>query len=126
MRPLVIDEIAQAKVREILVFAADNWYRPGVSEQVPGNDSRHVAILNTYRCVFSYTDMKDELFRHLSISVPSKDYPNPIVTWVIADLFGFSGWDGKSPDPPKDWLFDVNEGEHCIVLAQKMPRSSRK
>lgn len=119
MRALVIDDAVQARVREILEHSAGNWYRPGKSENPPGEDPRHVVMLNTYRCVFSYTDIHDCLWRHLSVSVPSKNYPNPFAIYTIAELFGFTGWDGTSEKPPADWLMDVNKIEHCVVVAQK-------
>ena len=122
MRPLVIDDTARARVAEVEAFAFANWYRPGQSENAPGDDSRHVVELNTYRCVFSYTLAPDgELFRHLSISVPSKAYPNPFAVFTIAELFGFTGWDGKTLEAPDDWMIDLNKEEHCVVAAQRVP-----
>ena len=51
------------------------------------------------------------LFRHLSVSVPMPGrYPNPIAVWMIADLYGFTGW---SPEMgvkiPPDWMPQVRE-----------------
>jgi hypothetical protein len=122
MRPLVIDEETRAKVCAVEEFAYSNWYRPGQSELVPGDDPRHTVLLNTYRCVFSYTKMRSELFRHLSVSVPSAKYPHPYAVWTIAELFGFTGWDGKSPGGAPDWLAQPNKEEHCITVAQKNHR----
>jgi len=121
MRPLLIDDEARARVREVLSFASKNWYRLGRSEIVPGDDPRHTVLLNTYRCVFSYTlDPHDNLWRHLSISVPSKDLPNPFAFYSIAELFDFTGWDGKSIEPPPEgWILGVNKQEHCITAVQK-------
>jgi hypothetical protein len=121
MRPLVIDDVAKARVAEVESFAFANWYRPGMSENTPGDDSRHVAQLNTYRCVFSYTLKGDELFRHLSISIPGKKFPHPYAVFTIAELFGFTVWDGKSVKPPEDWMVAVNKTDHCVVAAQKVP-----
>jgi hypothetical protein len=53
------------------------------------------------------------------MSVPSKDYPNPFAVWLVCELFGFTGWDGKSELPPSDWQAMVNKEEHCIVVAQR-------
>jgi hypothetical protein len=120
MRPLIIDEEARAKVAAVEEFAYSNWYRPGQSELVPGDDPRHTVQLSTYRCVFSYTKMPSGLFRHLSISVPSEKYPNPFAVYAIADLFGFTGWDGTSEEPPAGWMLRANQEEHCVVLAQEI------
>ena len=55
-----------------------------------------------------------------SISVPSERYPNPIAAWTITTEFGFTAWNGKSETPPKDWLFDINKKEHCVVVVQRV------
>lgn len=105
----------------MLDFATDpkRWYRPGKDSRVPGDDFRFVANLNSYRCVFTITETPDgSAMRHLSISVPSEDYPNPFAAYTIAELFGFAGWDGKTQDLPESWIARVNKEEHCIVLAQ--------
>lgn len=120
MRALIIDEETRAKVSAVEEFADSNWYRPGRSETVPGDDPRHTVMLNTYRCVFSYTAMRGALFRHLSVSVPSDKFPNPIAVYAIAELFGFTGWDGQSEEPPETWMLNVNKVEHCIVVAQEI------
>jgi hypothetical protein len=120
MRALIIDEEARAKVAAVEAFADCNWYRPGMSETVPGDDPRHTITLGTYRCVFSYTLMPNGgLFRHLSVSVPSEKFPHQ-----IADLFGFTGWDGHSSEPPASWMLGVNQEDHCIVLAQEIKHAS--
>jgi hypothetical protein len=127
MRPLVIDQSAKAKVAEVEEFAFSNWYYPGRSENPPGDDPRHVLELNTYRCVFSYTmSPHGDLYRHLSVSVPSEKYPNPFAVFVIAELFGFTGWDGKTIDYPADWEAGVNKTEHCVVVVQKIPEPQKR
>lgn len=124
MRALLIDDAARAKVAEVEEFAFKNWYRPGKSETIPGDDERHLVMLNTYRCVFSYTlSPQDNLWRHLSISVPSEHYPNPFIVYTIAELFGFTGWNGQNVAPaPPGWRVAINETERCIVLAQPVPK----
>jgi len=122
MRPLVIDDQARAKALRIREFAEqpENWYLIEGSDRelkTPGNDSRRIAYLNTYRCVFSITKAPDGLYRHLSISVPSSGLPNPYAAFMISELFGFEGWDGKTLTPGPDWLIQANHAEHCIVLA---------
>lgn len=125
MRPLIIGDAAKAKVQRVLDFALqpENWYQPsrGNDQAVtpPGDDKRHVVTLDTYRCAFSIiVDAKEMPWRHLSISVPSEKYPNPFAAYTIAELFGLSGWDGKSVEPPNGWALSVNAEEHCVVLAQ--------
>jgi hypothetical protein len=124
MRPLVIDEGARAAVGKVVAHALEreNYYEPGQSPgQAPGDDARHVVLLNTYRCVFSITkDPEGKLYRHLSISVPARGkYPNPFAVFAIAELFGFTGWDGRTPEaPPEDWIAGPNPDEQCVVVAQ--------
>ena len=121
MRPLLIDGHAKAQVQRVLDWAMppERWYRPGKSKCVPGDDFHFVANLSSYRCVFTISEFPDGLVaRHLSISVPSEDYPNPFAAFTIAELFGFSGWDGKSQRPPESWMLNINRAEHCVVLAQ--------
>jgi hypothetical protein len=120
MRPLIIDRSARKQVERVLNFALEpkHWYRPRGDAQVPGNDYRFVANLNSFRCVFTITEDNGMTARHLSISVPSEDYPNPFAAYTIAELFGFTGWDGKSVKLPESWMARVNKEEHCIVLAQ--------
>jgi hypothetical protein len=89
-------------------------------QQAPGNNPHHVAQLDSFRCVFSITKASGKTWRHLSISVPSKKYPNPFAAYTIAGMFGFTGWDGKSMDFPDGWVGRISEDEHCIVLAQEM------
>jgi hypothetical protein len=119
VRALLIDERVKARVARLVAFAEGNHYHVGKSEMIPGDDPRHVLDIGSYQCVFSFTVGPDgSLWRHLSISVPGPKYPNPIAFNVIAELFGFTGWDGTSEQPPQDWMFDVNIQDHCLVGAQ--------
>jgi hypothetical protein len=124
VRPLVINDKAKAAVAEVVAHAMDeqNYYEPGISNQPPGDDPRHVVLLNTYRCVFSITKAPDgSLFRHLSVSVPAKGkYPNEFAVLAIADLFGFvPKWDGKSRFPD-GWIIGPNKDDECVVVAQPL------
>ena len=120
MRALVVDAWARKQVQRVLAWALDpkHWYRPGKDSRVPGDDYHFVATLSSYRCVFTISESPQGTFRHLSISVPSENYPNPIAAFTIAEMFGFSGWDGKSADLPPSWMAHVSTEEHCIVLGQ--------
>jgi hypothetical protein len=122
MRMLVMDDMAKAKVKHVLDHALDpaHYYRPHKDARVPGDDPRFVAHLDVgYRCVFTITEEPSgKIFRHLSISVDGKDMPNPLAAYSIADMFGFTGWDGKSELPPRGWMLNVDKADHCIVLGQ--------
>ena len=123
MRALLIDDLAKASVQRVLDFATlpENWYRPGHSRFIPGDDPRFVAHLKFgFRAVFTVTKMPDGFVcRHLSISVDGVNYPNIAAVCTIAEMFGFSGWDGKSIDRlPEGWMGQLNKREHCIVLVQ--------
>jgi hypothetical protein len=125
MRPLLVSDEVKVRVKEVVDFALGNLYHPGKSETIPGDDPRHtVEIPVRYRCVFSITvDPEGKPWRHLSISIPKKEkYPNPISAFVIAALFGFTGYNIDHPqvEPPPDWFFDLNREDHCVVLAQPL------
>ena len=129
MRMLMIDEATKNAIANLIRFAQDkaNWYRPAADKWVPGDHPEYVVHLNDYRCVFTLTESEGHLFRHLSVSVPSKDYPNVSVFLSIAKLFGFTG--GVTPSgnldfvirPGQDWRFGVNEDEHCVAIVQEIP-----
>jgi hypothetical protein len=120
----VFDDQARAKARQIREFAEkpENWFSIDGSDRdlkIPGNDPRRVANLNTYRCVLWITKALAESHRHLSISVsvPSSGFPNPYAAFLIAELFGFEGWDGKTLKPGPDWSINANHAEHCVLFA---------
>lgn len=124
MRPLIIDDAARAKIARVVAYAMDHPYRPGPGAITPGDNPNFVANLSTYRAVFTFTHHGGQVFRHLSVSVPSKGYPNPAAAFFIAHEFGFTGWDEKQIDKlPDGWMMDVNDGEHCVVLAQECGRT---
>jgi hypothetical protein len=124
MRVLIIDDEAKAEAQRVLDYALDpaHWYRPGIDSKIPGNNPDYVArIRDGFRCVFTITRHGDGFtMRHLSISVPGEDrYPNVAAAFMIAELFGFTGWDGKTIDRmPDGWMPGINRGEHCIALGQ--------
>jgi hypothetical protein len=107
MRPLVIDEQLRAEVATIVSYANAHHYIIGESPQPPGDDPMHVITTTFgYRCVFSFTRVANgQLYRDLSISVLTKGkWPHPYAVLMLADLFGFTGWDQKTMTPPKAWL----------------------
>ena len=137
MRVLIVDDFAKAAVQRVTDFATlpENWYRPGRDNLIPGDDPRFVAhIQQGYRCVFTITKAPDGfVFRHLSISVEVDSesnnknlYPNVAAACALAELFGFSGWDGYTIDRiPDGWMVHINKQEHCIALGQAYEGAGR-
>lgn len=117
MRPLVIDADAKATAARVLAYAEQHHYYPG--QPTPGDNPNFVAKLDTYRVVFTYTHADEMVWRHLSVSIPSDKMPSPAAVFMIAALFGFTGWDERTIDrAPDGWLLDVSTTEHCVVVAQ--------
>lgn len=129
LRPLVIDDQARAAVQKVMDWAAkpENTHLIGpggkTGGKIPGDDERFVAHLGSYRCVFTFSKTDEGLFRHLTISVPGKGYPNPVAVCEIARLFAFTGWDGHSPIESLAGKWGMGLGraaEHCIVVYQRI------
>jgi hypothetical protein len=118
---LTINPEVEASVQRLVSHALirDHWYEPGRTEFVPGDLPEFTINLDSYRCVFTVTKLGGGAFRHLTISVPSKDFPHPFAAFTIAKLFGFTGWDGKA-EVPDTWEGRVDQQEHCIVLMQPL------
>jgi hypothetical protein len=126
MRPLVLDNETRKHIGEVLTFAKENHYRPGLSENVPGDDARHVvAIFKGYWAVFSFTEGPDGgLYRHLTVSVDGPNYPSPLAAFTIAEAFGFTGWTLEMGEKlPGDWMGDVNKEDHCVTIIQPVRKS---
>lgn len=130
VRVLMIDDATKSQAVRVVEYAKQrgHWYtiRNGQPQSpAPGNNPAHVVMLNTFRCVFSYTlevqGAAHKLFRDLSINVPSRDYPHPFAAFTIAELFGFTGWNGVDAERlPPGWNGTTNENEHCIRLVQQV------
>lgn len=127
MRALILDERAQAKIDRVKAFAAqpENFYHVGADgfslQRPPGDDERHVVYLERgFRVVFSITGADGKLWRHLSISVTGPKYPRPYAAFMIAQAFGFTGWDDKTEVPAPDWQMQIHEKDHCVVMAQPL------
>jgi hypothetical protein len=120
MRALLIDNSTRQKCQKIMAYSESHIYdlaNPGV---IPGDNPRQTVHLNSYRCVFSITkDFEGRLFRHLSISVSTagEKYPNPYAVAEIAQLFGFTGWDGKTVEP-FPWIASLNKQDRCVIIIQ--------
>jgi hypothetical protein len=124
MRALVLDIEAKEKAEQVMAWARQHIFHPG-EDPPPGDDPRHVCMLNTYRCAFSYTKKPETgaLYRHLSISVPSDKFPHPEAVAMIAGLFEFSGAEQgvEARLAAGKWLIHIEEEEpHCIVLAEEL------
>lgn len=124
-RFLFIDDLAREKIAQVIAHASNHHYTPGPNAPVPGDDDKFVVQLDTFRCVFSFTQSDGAVWRHLSISIP-QNYPNPAAAFLIAEEFGFTGWDGKTIDQvPQEWIVDIDKQARCIVLAQPIAANAR-
>lgn len=114
---LVIDDAGHERIRRLVTFASqpENYYRPGPLVPTPGDNSRYVVTLGTYRCVFTHTKMPDgRLYRHLSISVKRNDrFPLPEGVEMVGKLFGFE-------DSFATWLKHIDKDAQAIVIGQEI------
>lgn len=119
-RPLIIDEKLKERIAEIVAYAKDNPYIVGETI-IPGDDPHYVLETGTgYRAVFSYTRMPDHLYRDLSISVKAKGkFPNPVAAFVLAQLFGFTGYD-EGMKVPDDWMISKDIHFDAIRIVQQI------
>lgn len=124
IRPLIIDDKIKAAAAKVVEYAREHHYIPGESAEPPGDNPKHVLETDFgYRCVFSFTQMPDRLYRDLSVSVSSKGkFPNEFALYTIAtELFEFTGWDGKTiMPPPEDWLMAKDIHFDAIRVAQEV------
>jgi hypothetical protein len=120
MRVLVIDDTAKAEIARVREYAEANPYYQG--GPTPGDNPAYVAKLGDFRAVFTITHAKTgEVLRHLSVSVPGTKLPHPAAAFMIADAFGFTGWDATKPaEPGKDWMFGAHHVERCAVVVQQI------
>jgi hypothetical protein len=124
MRVLMLDQEAKEKAVQVMSYARKHVFYPGDDVFAPGDNPSFVCHMNTYRCVFTYTKSPatGKLFRHLSVSVPSPDYPSPEAIVAIAGLFEFSGASQglEARLAAGKWIMHVEKQEpHCIVLAEE-------
>ena len=130
MRILDISPAAKRRAAKVVAHAKKrvNWYNPSVAgwmNRIPGHDRRHQCKLNTFRCVFSYTvdTAQNKVMRHLTVSVPSEKFPNPVAIKEIAKMFGFTGaGEAVAATFPEDWYVNIKEDhqvdDNCIVVGQ--------
>lgn len=111
-RVLLLGPEQREAASRLAAFALTNVYVPGPGTTPPGDDPRHVLQLNDFRCVFSFTCVKDKFYRHLSVSVgDGSTLPNPHAFQEIARLLGF---EGSIPD------WQVGIMKTYVVVAQPM------
>ncbi len=134
MSVLILSEEGKLEAHALALRAAqpENWYRPEEPGYIPGDEDGHVLVLQSYRCVFSFTVHEDALYRHLSISVRASTtgvFPAPLAALTIASWFGFTGGqrDPAAPQlelivrPGADWMQGLNrEPVPHVVLAQRI------
>ena len=124
VQPLIIDDIQKEAVASLVLFAQEeeNWYRLQQDKWIPGHREEYCVHLNNYRCVFTHTVVEGVRHRHLSISIPGKNYPNPIAFYTIATWFGFTGakmLNDVAIEPGK-WGFCIHEQDGCIILVEEI------
>lgn len=123
MSYFIVDEAAEVKAAALVAYAEAHPYRPDEPDaRVPGDDPGHVAVFDSFRVVFSITEMQGVRLRQLSISLVSRRrgmYPDPIVAFAIADLLGFTGWtEHASRTPPPGWSFRPVKRDCCVSIVQ--------
>lgn len=130
MSILAVDE-AESRAKEIAAFAAkpENWYRIGETTEIPGNQAEFVLRSGTIRAVFTWTKLPEgEVYRHMTVSTMGPAYPNPVIVWTLAHMFGFTGAKvdkfGAVFEPSKTWGAVLDEDEHCIVVQEKVTTAS--
>lgn len=133
MRALVIGPEERAATVKVVAYAMEpeHWYRLPLPEGGPvagDNPNFVVTIPMGYRCVFTWTEHENRLWRHLTVSVDSDKYPSPEAVVEIARLFGFTGAEDEALPrietmmAEHGWLMSIgHRGEHCIALAQALP-----
>lgn len=122
LRPLIIDDALKFEIDRIKCNAEAHHYIPGPGVGPPGDDHRFTFTTDFgYKFVFTLTESDDVLWRHFSISVPGRRLPNQIVTFTVAELFGFTGWDGVSDKPGADWMIKIEDPPYAVVMAQLVP-----
>ena len=123
LRALVLDDEAKAKVAKIKAYAEAHPYVPGPHAVIPGENPNCWGMFNSYKVVFSITKSDGMDWRHLSMSIPGGKYPHPLAVFSMCELFGFTGWDGKSIEMPPGWAGKTEKRPtKCVVIVQMCGR----
>lgn len=127
MSHFIVDAAAKAKAAALVSYAEAHPYRPETpGARIPADDPGLVAIFDSFRVVFSITEMRGVRLRQLSISLVNRRrgiYPHPHMAFAMADLLGFTGWavDGRSPElPAPDWSCRPVERDGCVSIIQQI------
>lgn len=122
MSHIVIDDAAKAKAAALVAYAEAHPYRPDEpGTRVPAEDPNQVAQFDSFRVVFSFTEVQGVLLRQLSISLVNRRrgmYPDPIMAFAIADLLGFTGWAEGSMRIPAGWSCKPIPADGCVSIIQ--------
>ena len=126
MRVLILGPKERQTIQRLVAYAQerDNWYDlDATAGKVPGEDPMHVAhIPDGFRCVFTISRKDGELLRHLSVSVPSENYPSPEACVELGKAFGFTASSDSlnvQERMLKDgWIVGLHQTEHCVVIVQ--------
>lgn len=125
MSHFIIDDAAKAKAAALVAYAEAHPYRPDEPDaRVPGDDPGHVAVFDSFRVVFSFTELQGVRVRQISISLISRRrgmYPHPTMAFALADLLGFTGWTDdlvRRELPPSDWRCRPVESDNCVSIVQ--------
>lgn len=123
MNFLPVTEELKEQVRRVVEYATAscNHYDVASGQKPPQENPNHVIQIHLYRCLFSISiDPENKAWRHLQISVAQKgQFVAPVVALTIASMFGFTGWDGRSPKPPRDWAGTVDKEANAVLLFQE-------
>lgn len=126
MRQLGLSDESKKAIESLVEFASrpENHYRVGTSKWDPGDRPEFVHHVNTFRLVFTVTDGRGVLYRHMTVFAPAKSkMPNPLVAFTLATWCGFTGGKRKEKvtiKPGPDWGIGAHKKHHCIVLTQKI------
>jgi hypothetical protein len=123
---LAINDETRAEVKRVVDFASESahYFHPREHKFIPGDRPEYIANLQSYRCVFTLSVDEGHFYRHLTVSLRKPKKPNllPSVPAVcaIADLFGFTGWDGLPAGPPDNWGCApmANPWPHVVVIEE--------
>jgi hypothetical protein len=126
MRALIIGPDEQASIAKVVAYAMEpeHWYNADKSGPVPGDNPAYVVhVEDGFRCVFTFTQHKGALYRHLTISVTGTLLPAPEAAVALAKEFGFTTSDDSLDIVVRmqrdRWIAGTGHaGENCVVVVQ--------
>lgn len=118
-RELIVDDEAREKIARVIAYAKKHPWRPLERKVLPATDPGYCAQLNSFKAVFTYAHLPDQVYRFLAVSLPEGQMPHPVAICIIANLFGFTGWDEDAANKiPDNWQLYADPEEQCIKLGQ--------